>query len=182
MNAVENARAAEDFGLQAYPPAHADRGNWHAHWRIDKYHNDRAPDGNPDEVVEVSGNLLLNAGITRMLDKLIGTSGQVYDASHCRIGVGDSSTAASASQTDLQASTNKYYKLCDSVAVSGQTLTVIATFGSGVANFAWAEFGIDAGTADGSSGTAVMLNRKVASVGTKGSGSTWVFTVTLTIS
>ena len=75
----------------------------------------------PDEVLVVDGNLLLNAGITRLLNLLVGAGGQAFGATHCRVAVGDSSTAASASQTDLQAATNKYYKLVDSVTVSGQT-------------------------------------------------------------
>lgn len=136
----------------------------------------------PDSVEEFEGNLLLNAGLARLLDLLIGAGGQALDSTHCRIGVGDSTTAASASQTDLQAATNKYFKLCSTVSRSSQTVTVVASFGSSQANFAWEEWGIDFGTADGTTVTAPLLNRKATSMGTKASGSTWQLTVTITIS
>lgn len=166
-------------------PATADlaRG-WEPKLSIAKWHDsaDHEAGAAPDEVVEIAGNLLLNAGITRLLNLLAGAGGTAFNAANCRIGVGDSSTAAAASQTDLQAASNKYYKLADTVTVSAQTVTVVATFGSAVANFAWAEWGLDNGTADSASGTAPMLNRKVASAGTKASGATWVATATITIS
>jgi hypothetical protein len=58
-------------------------------------------------------------------------------------------------------------------------------FGTADGNFAWQEWGIDIGTATVSSGNtvnAVLLNRKVASNGTKASGQTWTATATITIS
>ena len=157
---------------------------WQVRATVEKWHDsaDHAAGHAPDEVVESLDNLLLNAGITRLLNLLVGAGGQAFDSTHSRVGVGDSSTAAAASQTDLQAATNKQWKLVDSVNVSSQTVTWVATFGSSQANFAWAEWGIDQGTADGTTVTAPMLNRKVASLGTKASGSTWVFTVPITIS
>jgi hypothetical protein len=113
---------------------------------------------------------------------LVGAGGTAFNAANSRIAVGDSSTAAVASQTDLQAATNKYYKLVDTVSWSAQTGTWVATYGSAIANFAWAEWGIDNGTVDSATtGVAPMLNRKVVSMGTKGSGSTWVLTVTVVI-
>lgn len=136
----------------------------------------------PDATEHYKGNMLLNAGIARLLDLLIVAGGQGFDVTHCRIGVGDSSTAASAAQTDLQAATNKYYKLVSSVSRSSQTITAVAAFGSSQGNFAWEEWGIDVGTADGATGTAPMLNRKVVSMGTKASGSTWTLTVAITVS
>lgn len=136
----------------------------------------------PDAVEHFKGNMLLNNGIARLLDLLIGAGGQALDSTHCRIGVGDSTTAASAAQTDLQAASNKYYKLCSSVSRSSQTITVVATFGSSQGNFAWEEWGIDFGTADGSSGTAPLLNRKVTTMGTKASGSSWQLSVSITVS
>ncbi len=51
-----------------------------------------------------------------------------------------------------------------------------ATFGSGTANFAWNEWAVF----NGSTGN-TMLNRKVASLGTKATGS-WQLQVTLTLS
>lgn len=94
------------------------------------------------------------------------------------IGVGDSSTAYAAGQTDLQATTNKMRKGMDSTypQVATNVLTFRSTFATTDANWAWNEWGVfNAGTA----GT--MLNRKVESLGTKTNAQTWQFTVTLTV-
>lgn len=140
----------------------------------------------PREVVTSLHNLLVNAGIARLEDLLIVAGGQGYDATHSRIGAGNDATAAAASQTDLQAaagSGNRQFKLVSSGPTrASQTITWVATFASGEGNFAWAEWCIDVGTADGTTIVTPMLNRKVASLGTKVSGAVWTFTVTLTIS
>lgn len=138
----------------------------------------------PAEVLVVDGNVLLNAGITRILNLLIGTGAtQAFDATHTRIGVGDSSTAATASQTDLQAATNKLWNLVTAVGtVSSQTVTFTTTFASGDANFAWNEWAIDQGTAQGTTVTAPCLDRKVASMGTKTSAGSWVISIAITLS
>jgi hypothetical protein len=135
----------------------------------------------PDSVDVYEGNLLLNAGITRLGSLLVGGGGTAFNAANSRIGVGNSTTAASAAQTDLQGA-SKFFKLCSSASWSAQTGTWVATFGSSDANFAWEEWGIDNGTADSSTVTAPLLNRKVVAMGTKGSGSTWQLTVTITVS
>lgn len=151
-----------------------------------------------DEVVPLpEGNLLTRLGLARIGNLLIGATGaasQALNATHCRLGVGDDATAAATTQTDLSAgagSTHRQFKLVDSVAQgtganSGVT-TIIATFATGQANFAWAEWCIDGGTADGttitseSASTPGMINRKVASLLTKTSSVVAVFTVTITI-
>ncbi len=150
-----------------------------------------------DRVVHAERNLLTRLGLRRLGALWIGetaTASQALNATHCRLGVGNSSTAAATTDTDLSAaagSSNRQFKLVDSVAQgtganSGVT-TIIATFGTGVANFAWAEWCIDGGTADGTTVTSEtastpgMQNRKVTSLGTKTSAGVWVFTVTVTI-
>lgn len=139
----------------------------------------------PYEIVTSLHNLLVNAGIARLEDLLIGAGGQAYDATHARLGVGNDTTAAAASQTDLQAaagSGNRQWKLVSTAPTrSGQTLTFVAAFQTGEANFVWNEFAIDVGTADGTTVVTPMLNRKVSSLGTKTSG-VWTLTVTVTIS
>lgn len=144
------------------------------------------PGCRPYEVVVDHHNLLVNAGIQRLEDLLIGAGGQAYDSTHSRIGVGDDTTAAAATQTDLQAgagSTHRQFKLNSTPpARSSQTITIIATFASGEGNFAWQEWCVDVGTADGTTIVTPMLNRKVASLGTKVSGNVWTFTITLVIS
>lgn len=160
-----------------------ERASWNVTAKVDRWDNTESFQLGclPDSSDMYQGNMLLNAGIARLLDLLIGVGGQALDSTHCRIGVGDSTTAASAGQTDLQG-TNKYFKLCSSVSRSSQTVTIVASFGSSQGNYAWEEWGIDFGTADGATVTAPLLNRKVTSMGTKVSGSTWQFTATITIS
>lgn len=144
----------------------------------------------PDDVVCVPGNLLLNEGIQRLLDLLIVAGGTGYNNANAYIGVGDTNTAAGATQTELQATqnaANRFYKAM--VATwpqrTNQTVDWKSDFTGTEANFAWAEWTIAAGatTASGSGflvGT-TNLNRKVEALGTKASG-TWTLTGSVTIS
>lgn len=141
-----------------------------------------------DRMVEFEGNNLLNAGITRLLNLLTSTGGvtlaaSAYTNTTCRVGVGDSTTAFNATQTDLIASSNKYYQLMDATypSVAAQTATFQATFTTGNANYAWQEWILDNGTANNTTGVAPALNRRVVSLGTKVSGS-WSLQVTISIS
>lgn len=151
-------------------------------WTIRKYADDGAYQADqPFEVSEFEGNLLLNEGIAELLDLLIGAGTPTnFGNANAYLGVGDSSTAESASQTGLQASTNKLYKAMEATYPSraGQTVTWRAVFGSSDANFAWNEFTV----ANGNSDSADNLNRKVSAQGTKASGQTWTLDLSLTIS
>ena len=149
-----------------------------------------------DSVFETESayNLIVTTGLTFLSNRLTGgTSGGASNplsAGYTRIGVGDSTTAAAVSQTDLQASTNKYWKQIVSSGyptISGGVIQWQAVFGSAVANFAWQEWGIDnggTGTAGGTSNdggaVATLFNRAVSSLGTKASGTTATITVTIT--
>jgi len=150
----------------------------------------------PHEVVEDVGNALTRQGLRRIMDRLAGTaSNQALDATHCRIGVGNGSTAFANTDTDLSAaagSGNRQFELVDSAPAVGTgassgVLTFVATFETGDANFAWSEWGIDGGTADGTTVTSEgnttpgLINRKVTSLGTKTSAAAWTLTVTITI-
>jgi len=157
--------------------AQADRHDdvrWRAHMRLDKYDED----GRLYETIERDGNLLMTAGATALWTLLIGGGGTTWANANAHIGVGDSSTAAAAGQTDLQASTNKLRKAMEATypQVSTNTCVFRASFGSSEANFAWAEWAVFNASSAGT-----MLNRKVESLGTKASGSTWVLTVTLSL-
>lgn len=152
----------------------------------------------PYESLESVGNALLNNGINRLLNLLIGTGSIVgytinNGAGTSRLGVGNGVTAVAASDTDLSAaagSANRWFQISDAAypTVSAQTLTMKSTFATGDGNFAWQEWGIDGGGATSANtvGTntaslAALLNRKIASLGTKVSGS-WALTVTITVS
>lgn len=138
----------------------------------------------PFLATELTGNLITNAGWTRLLNLLIGTgSTQAADSTHTRIGVGDSNTAEAYADTALGAATNKLYKLVTGAGTVGtRTLSFAATFGTSEANWAWNEFGLDIGaTADSTTVAAVFFNHKAGiAQGTKASGQTWTATATLT--
>lgn len=135
----------------------------------------------PYETLEGEGNLLVNAGISLMEDLLIGAGGTTFANANARLGVGDSSTAAAASQTDLQAAANKLRKVMDATfpSRSGQTLTFQATFTGAEATWTWNEWALFNAAAAGT-----MLNRKIPSpsFGAKAAGVTWTLQVTIVIS
>lgn len=130
------------------------------------------------DLARIDGNLGLNEGIGVLLTLLIGTGGTVFSNANAYTGVGDSSTAASATQTGLQAATNKLYKAMDTSysSISAQTCTWQSTYQSADANFAWNEFTV----ANGSSDASTNLNRKVSSQGTKASGQVWTLQIAVT--
>ncbi len=154
----------------------------------------------PYDVVEGEGNLLLNNGITRMWNLIIGTGSILGYAqsgtSQMRIGTGNGSTSVTAADTDLSASagsTNRWFQKSDASnpTVSAQTMTCIATFASADGNYAWTEWGVDGGgstsgntVGTNSSTVNALMNRKVpgASLGTKASGASWAFTITIVLS
>lgn len=133
------------------------------------------------------GNSLTTAGLGRIATLLNAGTGNLIASTTARVGAGDGSTAFAIGDTDLSAaagSTHRYFMTC-TVTIPSNVLTFAASFGSADGNFTWSEWGIDIGTATVSAGTtvnAVLLNRKVASNGTKASGQTWTATATITIS
>lgn len=121
---------------------------------------------------------LTNAGRDHLATTLVGQAVTAFNNANSYIGAGDSTTPFDASQTDLQAASNKFRKAVD---VSfpqrtGNQITFQATFGTSEANFAWNEWGVFNASSGGT-----MLNRKVESLGTKTSAQSWQFTVTLTL-
>jgi hypothetical protein len=143
--------------------------------------------------VDENCNMIVQAGWVALLGGVAGTTmSPKFGAANARIGVGTSATAAAYAQTTLQgdtgaASTTSYFKLCSgaptiSTGSAPATLTFSAVFGTSVANFAWQEFGSDAGTADSVSNATTggtFFNRGVSSQGTKASGQTWTATETI---
>lgn len=114
-----------------------------------------------------------------LMDAIIGgTTYTKYTNAAAHLGVGDSSTAHAAAQTDLQAASNKLRKAMDASYPqrSANQLTFRSTFATGDANFAWQEVGLFNAAAAGE-----MLARYVASLGTKTSAATWVLTYSITL-
>lgn len=143
----------------------------------------------PDSVVEVEGNAIVNGGKTRIAGLIIG-SGSInpFSATYGVLGVGTSSTAVGGADAALLGTA--YYKGLDTgpTNTSG-SISAAANFGSGVAEHAWNEWcwaiatgSITPGTNFATvTGSGVMLNRKVASLGTKGAGTSWTFTTTVAV-
>jgi hypothetical protein len=176
-----------------------DEIGWKAQWRIDKF---RDPTGDVAQAlqrglpmtkalklhgdaylgkVEWTANLALNEGLAELIDLSFGLgTPTAFDDTNGYLGVGDSNTVASATQTGLQAASNKLYKVFDETYPdrTDQTVEARATFGSAEANFAWEEYTL----ANGNSDSAKNLNRKVESKGTKSSGETWTLSLQITFS
>lgn len=145
------------------------------------------------ETLDENCNLIVQNGWVQLLGGVAGTTmSPKFGAANGRIGVGTSVTAAAYTQTTLvgdtgAASTTSYFKLVSGAPAiatgsSPPTLTFTAAFGTGVANFAWQEFGTDAGTADSVSNATTggtFFNRGVSSQGTKATGQTWTATETI---
>lgn len=151
-------------------------------WTLRKYASDAAylAGEAPYETVEIDGNLLLNEGIAVLAALLIGTGGTAFSNAAAYLGVGDSATAAAASQTGLQAATNKAYVPMAATypQIAAQTITWRGVFDGNTANYAWNEMTV----ANGNSDAAVNLNRKVSAQGTKTSGQTWTLDMAITFS
>jgi hypothetical protein len=139
-----------------------------------------APRATCDEVkpyeTKESVNAYTNTGGALLLDLLIGAGGTNFSSANAYMGVGDSSTATTATMTDLQAATNKVRVAMSSAARAGQVLTFTATFGSGSANFQWNECAVFNASSGGT-----MLARAAQSMGTKASGTSWTLTYTITV-
>jgi len=123
---------------------------------------------------------LLNEGITSLLNLLTGGAETAFSNANAYIGVGDSTTGFAASQTGLQASSNKAYVAMSATypIISGQTVTFRASFGTGTGNYDWNEFTVASGNSD----AADNLLRVVSAQGTKSAGQTWVVDIALTFS
>lgn len=136
--------------------------------------------GAPFDISVFQGNSLLNEGIAAMWDLIMGEAATAFGNAASYIGVGDSTTAAAATQTGLQAVTNKAYAGMESgyPSRSGQTVTWRAVFGTDAGNFSWQEFTV----VNSNSDDGVNLNRAVSNQGTKVAGQIWTIDVEITLS
>lgn len=138
------------------------------------------------DAVEGSNNLLMYGGASALWNRLVASSPSVtvFDNTNAYIGVGDSSTAAAATQTDLQAATNKSRKVMsatypshtDATTSGGASCIFKASWDTSSGNFAWNEWALFNASSSGR-----MFSRKVVSLGTKTSSDTWTLTITYTI-
>jgi hypothetical protein len=119
-----------------------------------------------------------------------------YNNAQAVIGVGDSSTAATNAQFDLQAAANRLWVAMDATfptlptVGSSNQITFRSTFGSAQANYVWGEFAVanDNGSnvaipssAARAAANGTMLDRVVSAQGTKAGGQTWQPSMNLTL-
>jgi hypothetical protein len=170
------------------------------------------PGGPEDGLTYDDGNLMVSVGLTQVINMLTGAaqSGTVRYLTNAQtvVGVGTNTAGSGApaaiGDTALKDdnSANAYYQGSDATfpSLTGPaTINNQCTFASGNANFAWNEWcwatgqTITAGThlATGAvfATLASMINHKTnlssgggASLGTKGSGASWVFSTTIVFS
>jgi hypothetical protein len=161
---------------------------WTVHANLDKYRVDPVTGiRRLYESLALPGNMLMYGGASALWNLLTDDTPTVttFSNANAYLGVGDSSAAVAATQTDLQAATNKHREAMDATypthtdaTTSGAaTATFRSTYATGDANFAWNEWGVFNASTSGR-----MLNRKVQSMGTKTSADEWVLTVAITIS
>jgi len=128
---------------------------------------------------QFEGNVALNEGLQGIIDLICNLASVTpWDESHARVGVGDSSTPPSPTQTGLLGSNQAYAPMDAGYPVrTNQTVEWRGTFGGDEANFHWYEFTVDNGP-----DAQVNLNRTVADKGVKSSGETWVLSLKITFS
>lgn len=150
----------------------------------------------PRRVFEGEHNMLMYGGASAYWQMLLGngtaTAAQAltfFNNANAALGVGDSATAAVATQTDLQgaaAPTNKIRKAMlatyplhtDGVIAGSAGISFKSTFATTEANFQWNEWGIfNSATA----GAGRMLNRRVVNMVTKTSAVALDLQVDLTL-
>ncbi|MAT70401.1 MAG: hypothetical protein CMJ58_12850 [Planctomycetaceae bacterium] len=121
---------------------------------------------------------MTNAYRNFIAQQSIGEAVTAFNNANAHLGVGDSVTAFAATQTDLQAATNKLRKAMEATYPQRSTnvLTFRSLFGTLEANFAWEEWGVFNASSGGT-----MMSRKVESLGTKTSAQSWQLTTTITI-
>jgi len=167
-----------------------------AEWQIDKFKDPTGEvekflrnGGSIEEAIKRFGgyigrekmkdNVGLNTGIQYLIDCIcgIGTTTK-WDNTNARLGVGSDATAADPTQTDLLDATPTW-KSMDATwpQRSAQTAEWRSTFGTGDANEAWNEYGVDNGAT-----AHKLINRKVEAKGTKVSGETWTLSLKITVS
>lgn len=178
---------------------------WRCDTTLEKYHA-RSRDVleglvDPYKRIEVPGNVLTYGGVDILwmgIKKLLSTNAGVtkneyFDNTHAALLVGDTNTAALSSHQDLKASsgvTHRWVHAMDATFpthTTGATLSTNAkilfksTFTSSQANFAWQEWAVGNAISQAVAYPGRILNRKVASLGTKSTLGTWALTVALSI-
>lgn len=129
------------------------------------------------------GNCLLNEGMDLLLSLATGQGGTTFSNSTAQLGVGNSNTTATRTQSDLQGGSTSWkgqesgYPTApaENAALTGRCVKFKSSWGATEGNFAWEEWSVR-----NSSGDNKNLNRKVEPMGTK-SGGTWTLEVEVSL-
>ena len=198
----------DGVGIGAQLSLH-DSGKVKPHWTIHKFDTLDDKDGSkygnltlqellalglkPYEVLEFEGNQMMNDGYNNIVwPAVVGATPTYINGTDGCMGVGDSTVAAAATQTALQAASNHLWVILSATPTTGtsQQLVASASFSTSQANWVWNEIMVGTTTTPASlpnnattpPSTAHVLNRLVVAMGTKVSTATWVATLTITLS
>lgn len=140
----------------------------------------------PDDWAHEEGNLMVTTGLALLTSLFEGAGGNPFNHTDAIFGVGSASTAAVVGDTHLGgdgSTTTAWYQQADASypTQSGGLISCYCTVGTGNGNFPWNEWcfadgsgGITSGGTLASVATGVvMINHKIASLGTKVSGAIW---------
>ncbi len=121
---------------------------------------------------------MVTAGRDHTVLAIIGGSVNAFNNANAHLGVGNSTTAYAAGQTDLVGA-SKARKAMDATFPTNppspvNRITARSTFATGDANFAWEEVALFNAAATGT-----MFSRVVSALGTKTSSATFVLTLTI---
>lgn len=159
----------------------SEHSQWRVEWKLDKWADTarKLAGFDPDETLCEAQNIILDSGANEMLKLISGTGGSAFNAANSNIYVGTDDTPESAAQSGVLATgSNRAYAAMDTgyPVVNGRQVIYRASFGDTSANFAWKEAAI----VNGTGANAIAMNRKVANLGTKVSG-TWTLQITISL-
>lgn len=160
----------------------SEHSQWRVEWRVEKWSDTarKLAGFEPDEVAIDTQNIIVDTGAEEMLKLIAGISGATaFSNANAYIYVGNDNTAEAATDTGIKAQApDRAFAKMDSgyPAVNGRQVVYRASFGDDVANFAWNEASIT----NGNGVSAIAMNRKVASLGTKVTG-TWTIQITVSL-
>lgn len=159
----------------------SEHSQWRVEWRVEKWFDTarKLAGFEPDEIAVETQNIILDVGANEMLKLITGTGGTAYSNANTYLFVGTDSSPENASQNGVIATgNNRAYATVDAgyPVVTGRQMVYRASFGDTEANFAWNEASI----VNGIGTNAVSMNRKVASLGTKTTGS-WTLQITISL-
>jgi hypothetical protein len=149
-------------------------------FRLEKFRSQEDYEAGRSYETAEAENAFTTAGLQAM-GRLLTAQGGVtaFSNGNAHTGVGDSTTAFAVGQTDLQAASNKLRKAMEATYPtdpSGGVWVWRSVFGSGDANYAWAEMAVFNASSSG-----IMLCRVVSAQGTKTAGQVWTLTYTMTV-